>query len=168
MTYHSPLGFKTAHERRAIRARACNAALRGVRNRAHMTYSEGWNRWSGINQKRLAANGQYPPVADCSAFVTWCYWDATRPEETSDFVNGLGWGGGYTGTMVRHGEEVDLAHLLTGDAIFYGGSFSVPQHVALHIGDGHVVSMGLEGDPRVYPINLNGALSVTQARRFIR
>lgn len=168
MSYQSPLGFDGAHQRRAIRHKAYKAAMLGVQHKAQMRYSEGWDRWSGIAHDRRAYKHEFPAVADCSAFVTWCLWDATRAERSGDFVNGLGWDGGYTGTMTRNGVEVAEKDLITADAVFYGGSHAIPAHVAIYIGDGKVVSHGLQGDPRVYPLNLNGALSINQFRRYIR
>jgi cell wall-associated NlpC family hydrolase len=71
--------------------------------------------------------------------------------------------------MTQHGEQVSFASLLAADAIFYGGSMEIPAHVALYVGDGKVISHGgVAGDPQVYPINLFGALPLTQARRYIR
>ena len=168
MGYHSPLGFNSARQRRAIRSKAYAAALCGYNHRNQMTYSEGWNRWSGISENRRAYKHEFPPVADCSAYTTWCLWDATRAERSGDFVNGLNWRGGYTGTMTQHGVEVPLDKLLTADLIFYGGTHSIPAHVAIYIGAGKVVSHGQQGDPRIYPLNLYGALPLNQARRYIR
>jgi len=51
-------------------------------NSAHFNYTEG--------PLRMSAIGVYPPQfpinADCSAFVTWCYWIAG-----ADDPNGLGY-----------------------------------------------------------------------------
>lgn len=168
MSYHSPLGFNDGHQRYAIREKAYTAARVAYDHRSEITYTEGWQRWSGIIGHRRAYLHEFPRFIDCSAFVTWCLWDATRAEKSGDFVNGLGWGGGYTGTMTRHGEHVSLDALKTADAVFYGGSFDVPAHVALYIGSGKVISHGMEGDPRIYPLNLNGALSLNRAIRYIR
>jgi cell wall-associated NlpC family hydrolase len=168
VSYHSPLGFNGAHQRRAIRQKAYHAALTGVQHRAQMHYSEGWNRWSGIAHDRRAFRHGFPEAADCSSFVTWCLWDATRAEGTGDFVNGLRWEAGYTGTMTQHGIEVAEADLLTADVVFYGGTHSVPAHTAIYIGAGKVVSHGQQGDPKVYPVNLYGALPVNHFRRYIR
>lgn len=142
------------------------AALTAERHRAHITYTEQERRWSGIAEGRRAYKKEFPLYADCSAFATWCYWDATRAEKTGDFVNGARWAAGFTGTMVQHGERVE--NLLTGDAVFYGGALSVPAHVAIYIGKSLVVSHGMQGDPRVYPLDLNGALPINQYRRYIR
>jgi cell wall-associated NlpC family hydrolase len=168
MAYRSPLGFNDGHQRYVIREKAFTAARVAYEHRSEMTYTEGFRRWSGITEHRRAYKHEFPPYADCSAFVTWCLWDATRAEKSGDFVNGLGWAGGYTGTMTQHGEPVDLNALKTADAIFYGGSHEVPAHVALYIGSGKVISHGQEGDPRIYPIDLNGALPLNRAIRYIR
>jgi NlpC/P60 family len=168
MSYHSPLGFNNVHQRVAIRDKAYKAAIVGVRNRAHATYTESWERWSGIADNRRAYKHESPLFADCSAFATWCFWDATRAEKTGDFVNGLRWQAGYTGTMTRFGQRIEQKDLITADAVFYGGSEAVPAHVALYIGGGKVVSNGEQGDPRVYPLDLYGALPLNQFRRYIR
>jgi cell wall-associated NlpC family hydrolase len=168
MSYHSPLGFNSAHQRRAIREKAYAAAYTALEHKSQMTYSEGWDRWSGIAHDRRAYRHEFPEVADCSAFFSWCIWDATRAEKSPDFVNGLRWEGGYTGTMTKFGERIEQRDLLTADAVFYGGSLAIPAHVAIYIGGGKVISHGMEGDPRVYPLNLNGALPITEFRRYIR
>ena len=70
-------------------------------NAQHFNYTEG--------PLRMSAIGVYPPQfpinADCSAFVTWCYWIAG-----ADDPNGLGYNHtGYTGTLLSHGLEIPLA-----------------------------------------------------------
>jgi cell wall-associated NlpC family hydrolase len=166
--FWSPLGFNNAKQRGAIRGKAFAAAYTGYLHRGHMTYTEGPSRWSGIAGHHRAYRHEYPPFADCSAFVTWCLWDATRAERTWDFVNGANWSGGYTGTMTQHGIDVSWGSLLMADAVFYGGSWSVPAHVAIYIGHGRVISHGMQGDPRVYPVNLYGALPIRRFKRYIR
>jgi cell wall-associated NlpC family hydrolase len=166
--YRSPLGFDNAKQRGKIRGKAFSAAYTGYLHHNQMTYTEGSLRWSGIDGHHRAYRHEFPPFADCSAFVTWCYWDATRAEKTWDFVNGDNWAGGYTGTMTEHGADVSGNELLMADAVFYGGSWSVPAHVALYIGKGKVISHGQPGDPRIYPLNLNGVLPITRFKRYIR
>jgi cell wall-associated NlpC family hydrolase len=169
MSYHSPLGFNRGLQRQRIREKAVKAALCAYNHRGSMSYSEGWDRWSGIAHGRRAYRHQFPEVADCSAFTTWCLWDATRAERTGDFVNGLHWQAGYTGTQTQHGEDVGgPGGLLIADLVFYGGSWDIPAHVAIYIGSGRVVSHGQPGDPRVYPTNLYGAMPITRAKRYIR
>lgn len=166
--YHSPLGFNNAEQRGAIRGKAWAAAYTAFNHRHSITYTEGTARWSGIDRKRRAYRRQFPYFADCSAFYTWCIWDATRAEGTWDFVNGYGWRAGYTGTMTQHGVDVNRGELLMADAVFYGRSWSVPSHVAIYIGHGKVISHGMQGDPRVYPMNLYGALPIIRYKRYIR
>ena len=88
---------------------------------------------------------QFPTYADCSSFATWCYDAAGAPDP-----NGLGYNGaGYTGTLFPRG--VETATAAPGDLVFYGGSEAVPAHVAIAVGDGHVVSHGSEIGPLLVP-----------------
>lgn len=150
---------------------AIQALLRAARvayaNRAHMTYTEGSLRWSGIADQRRSVDGQYPPDADCSAFVTWCYWDATRFLDLPDVLNGAAWGAGYTGTLTAHGLHVAVADTIPGDICLYGGTEWVPQHATMTIGGGRVISFGHQGDPGIYPVNLNGELPIVGIRRYL-
>jgi len=165
----SAIGLHTARQRRAVRDKAFKAAYQGYLDRGHTVYTEGFRRWSGIEEDRRAYKHESPLHADCSAFVTWCLWDATRAERLGDFVNGLHWGGGYTGTMTQHGQDIgSYKSLLTADAVFYGGSWEVPAHVAIYIGDGKVISHGMQGDPRIYNLNLGGALPIIRYKRYVR
>lgn len=166
--YHSPLGFNSAKQRGAIRGKAWAAAYTAYLHHTHINYTEGSSRWSGINDHRRAYRHEYPQFMDCSAFVTWCLWDATRAEKSGDFVNGAGWSGGYTGTMTQHGIDVNGGDLLMADVVFYGGSWSIPAHTAIYIGNGRVISHGMQGDPRIYPTNLFGALPIRRFKRYIR
>jgi NlpC/P60 family len=154
-----------AAKRYNSRQRAVRSAYIGYRYRASIHYTQRSQRWYAIRNRIHANEGQYPIWADCSAFVTWCYWDATRLYRLSDFVNGAGWRAGFTGTMVRHGRIVQPGNLLTGDSIFYGGPWSRPTHVAIYVGNGRVISHGSESGPLLLhyayrPIN--------HCRRFIR
>lgn len=165
----SPLGLNNVHDRIKIRNNVCKAAILGAKNRSHMIYTEGPARWSGIAQNKIAARGEFPPAADCSAYVTWCFWTYTRHfRYIGDFVNGLNWTAGYTGTMTQHGQDIKYSDLIHADVVFYGGSWAIPAHTALYIGNGQVVSHGQQGDPRVYPVNLYGALPITRYKRYIR
>lgn len=106
------------------------AANLGVTLHREMTYSEAANRWSGITERRRSILDQVPPSCDCSAFATWCYWDATRWLGLPDVVNGQAWAAGYTGTMIQHGRGIELASAQAGDLVFYG-EVSDPYHVAV-------------------------------------
>jgi cell wall-associated NlpC family hydrolase len=164
--YHSPLGLN-GHQRQRARDIAVFAAVTAYRHRQEMIYTEGAARWSGINDHRLGYKHEFPRAADCSAFVTWCLWNACEHFHIrSDIVNGAMWQAGYTGTMVEHGQRVSLDRLLPGDAVFYAGTPQVPQHTAIYIGSGRVVSHGQQGDPSVLPVDLG--LPINQARRYIR
>jgi NlpC/P60 family len=164
--YVSPIGLDR-NERRRARDLACYAAIVAYKHRAEMVYTEGPARWSGIDDHRLGYKGEFPRAADCSAFTTWCLWNGVEHFRIKqDIVNGEEWREGYTGTMVQHGVEVDVKHLLTGDAIFYGGTRDVPQHVCLYMGWGRVMSHGSPGDPSLLPIDFG--MPFNQARRYIR
>lgn len=154
-----------AKKRYNARQRAVRAAVLGYRHRGSVHYTQRSARWQGIRESDHAAEGDYPNNADCSAYVTWCYWDATRLYKLGDFVNGAGWRAGFTGTMVRHGVQVSYNKLITGDAIFYGGTWSRPHHVAIYIGRGLVISHGSESGPLLLKWNYR---HVNHCRRFIR
>lgn len=153
-------------QRAAIRSKCMDACMVAYHHAGIMRYSEGADRWSGINLRRRAYLNEYPPAADCSGCQAWIYWDATRAERLGDFVNGLNWSGGYTGTMTKHGSVVDRHELLRGDSVFYGGTHEVPAHVAMYIGNGRVFSHGSPGGPRILSINYRP--DINQYRRYIR
>jgi cell wall-associated NlpC family hydrolase len=164
--YHSPLGLG-GRERKRARDIAVYAAMMGYRHRGQMIYTEGGARWSGIDDRRLGYKGEFPRAADCSAFVTWCIWNACEHFHIKhDIVNGANWREGYTGTMVEHGQRIGFHQLLPGDAVLYAGSSSVPQHTAIYVGHGRVVSHGHQGGPLLLPVELG--LPLNQARRYIR
>lgn len=85
-----------------------------------------------------------PGNTDCSAFATWCYKSAKCRDP-----NGLGYSWiGYTGTLVKHGHRLSSkGQLIYGDLVFYGGSRSVPGHVAVYVGQGKVISHGSSPGP---------------------
>ena len=167
--YTSPLGL-SPHDRAVARLRASYAAMVGVARRGVTTYTEGGLRWDGINNHRnpWGHPRQSPHYADCSAFVTWAIWVATRDWHLHDFVNGQSWQAGYTGTMTEHGVGINGGSLIHADVVMYGGSWWVPQHTAIYVGNGRVVSHGQQGDPQVYPVDLYGALPITRFIRYIR
>lgn len=165
--YRSPLGLNES-ERRSIRGTMAEAAHFVVEHKP--LYTEGAYRWDGIANHRRYQNHQGPRYADCSAVCTWYAWTSTRHwPQIGDFVNGENWNYGYTGTMTQHGIDVNNDELLTGDMVFYGGSYSVPAHVAMCVGNGKVISHGgMRGDPQVYPTDLYGVLPITRYKRYIR
>lgn len=153
-------------QRAAIRSKCMDACMVAYHHAGIMRYSEGADRWSGINLRRRAYLNEYPPAADCSACQAWIYWDATRAEKLHDFVNNTDWQYGNTTSMVRHGENISRHLLLRADAVFYGGSGSEPAHVAMYIGNGRVFSQGSPGGPRILAINYRS--DINQYRRYIR
>lgn len=165
----SPLGL-TATERYHARQRAKRAAMLGYNRRGSIHYTQGAARWQGINLRCRSADGQYPHNCDCSSFSTWCLWDATVINRLWDFVNGAHWTAGFTGTMTQHGSRVNSGYLLVGDLVFYGGSSSVPSHVAIVVVGGRVnrarvVSHGSESGPLLLQANYR---PINHIRRFIR
>jgi cell wall-associated NlpC family hydrolase len=166
--YKSPFGLN-GKERQRAREIAVYAAMVAYHNRDHMIYSEGSARWSGIDDHRLGYKGEFPRVTDCSGFDTWALWNAFEHFHIhGDHVNGEGWREGYTGTMTQHGIGVHLNALLPADSIFYGGTVRIPQHVAIYVGSGRVVSHGHQGGPLLLPMDLGHELPIVQARRYIR
>lgn len=77
----------------------------------------------------------YPDVprhTDCSGYVTWVYYQAGLPDP-----NGLGFTGGFTGSLVARGVAVRPgAPLHIGDLVFNGPSASNTTHVSIYIGHG--------------------------------
>lgn len=145
------------------RRRIKRAAMLSYRYRGSVHYTQGAARWQGISRRRRGRKGQYPNYADCSSLATWCYWDAVIDYGCRDFVNGAGWQAGFTGTMVRHGKRIPRPRNV-GDLVFYGGSLSLPSHVAIYVGRGLVVSHGSERGPLLVPWNYR---PVMQVRRYL-
>lgn len=79
----------------------------------------------------------YPDVprhTDCSGYVTWVFYQAGLPDP-----NGLGFSGGFTGTLVVHGVPISptsATHLHIGDLIFNGPSANNTTHVSIYVGHG--------------------------------
>lgn len=164
--YRSPIGLSGPQRQRA-REIAVYAAMVAYHHRAEMIYTEGPARWSGIDDHRLGYKGEFPRAADCSAFGTWALWNGLEHFHIhQDIVNGADFREGYTGTMTRHGIEVPFNALLPADLIFYAGTREIPQHVAIYVGRGRVISHGRPGDPSLLPIEIG--LALNQARRYIR
>jgi cell wall-associated NlpC family hydrolase len=127
-----------------IRRKIAKAAHAGVVNRAqvHYTREEG-TRMEGITAERRPPD--YPRYADCSSFVIWCYWAAGAPDP-----NGTDYQGGWSGSLLRRGDEVKVANAAVGDIAFYGTSRSDIGHVTVYVGNGRCVSHGQEEGPKLY------------------
>lgn len=73
-----------------------------------------------------------PRHTDCSGYASWVYYEAGLPDP-----NGLGYTGGFTGTLVRGGAPIKPnGPLHIGDLIFNGPSASNTTHVSVYIGRG--------------------------------
>lgn len=141
-------------------AEAANAARQGAEATAiRMFVAEMYwllaHRWSYIyKQYRPMPASMRLAIArrrlDCSSTVTLAAKAAGWPDP-----NGMGYNGyGYTGTLARHGEWVSSPR--AGDLAFYGGSRSVPAHVAAVVDDGSwVISFG-HTPPTKYRLRYRG------------
>lgn len=91
---------------------------------------------------------------DCSEAVTRWY----RMGGASD-PNGAGYDGtGWTGTLKQHGRRVRIPRLA--DLVFYPN----PEHIALFVGRGLVMSMGSDPGPQPLPWRYR---RVSEIRRYI-
>lgn len=164
----------TERQRRHARNRAAQAALLGWRNRGNVHYDQGQHRFDGIAKHRDASKGQYPAVADCSAYATWCLWNGLYlPFEKPDVVNALFWRYGNTGSMIRQGRSIKwTGHMRKGDVVFYAYQGTTPTHCAIMVGrdPNHskgkpmVVSHGSESGPLYLPYDYR---RIVQVRRHI-
>ena len=138
----------------AARNRAIVAAQTGLKNAAALHYSEGSDRWQGIQNHDIPP--KFPTEADCSSFVTWCLWNALNPLGIKDVVNGSGWKAGYTGTLLKHGKKIDIHSAIPGDVIIYGAPGSTGAHTVIVVTAGPnptVISNGSEAAPLHLPWN---------------
>jgi hypothetical protein len=158
------------HDQRVIaRHLTVHAALVGLRHAPAVHYTQGSERWEGIAQRKIAAAGEYPRHADCSAFATWCLWNGLHlPFGVKDVVNGLHWDAGFTGTMAANGRRVEhLDNVRRGDCVLYGAGPTY-EHVAIVVGRKNgkpvVVSHGSEPGPFLLPFDYRPP---AQIRRYI-
>ncbi len=159
----TPVTLLTYDRSKAVKD-AQQAAVLGLHHKGHIEYTEGPLRWSGIAHHRVAASGEYPLHADCSAYVTWCLWNALKVAYgRADTVNGEHWQAGYTGTMLEHGRVVSTPE--PGDAVIYGEGWP-GQHVAIYTGGGLVVSHGNSEGPKLLPWNQMG-IPVLAIHRYL-
>lgn len=108
-----------------------------IANRAGSVYTQEWpGRWHMV----VSPPGTWPPEADCSGFVTGLAKWAGAGDP-----NGLGYTGGYTGTLLTHCNHILLAQTRMGDLIVYGpgaGSHVVYVMERLPLNDFYVASFG--------------------------
>lgn len=155
-----------ANQRTELRRVVLRSARVHLLHAAAAHYTEGSLRWWGITHQDRSIKGQFPLYSDCSSAFTFWHWDASRWLKLGDYLNGAGWTAGYTGTLAARGVRIDEDQLMAGDAVFYGGSLSVPAHVAVALGDGRVISNGSEVGPLLLPTHYRP--DVIQFRAFIR
>ena len=155
-------GLSPRHVRQAVDG-TLQAAIVGLKHANQQHYTQGELRWSGIDRHRVASRGEFPFWSDCSAFVTWCFWNGLFLRgHHSDIVNGQRWRAGYTGTLLEHGRSVRSP--IPGDAIIYGSSWP-GEHTALYTGGGLVVSHGGDPGPQLLPWRYRG--DILSIRRYI-
>jgi cell wall-associated NlpC family hydrolase len=154
------------------RHEATSVLLRGVsllmRDPAAVHYTMGPDRWSAFNENLRIVRGQCLTHGDCSSTTSWLLKNALdHVHHHADVVNGAHWRAGYTGTQFAHGRRVVHDYnLRIGDLIFYGGSSTVPEHVAMYVGGGKVFSHGGEGGPYILALDYRPDRHRGNARRY--
>ena len=124
-----------------IRRRIAKAAHTGYVNRDEVHYTQvAGARMEGITDQRRPPD--FPRSADCSSFAIWCYWAAGAPDP-----NGTDYHGGWSGSLLQKGKEVEIDEAEMGDIAFYGPSHSDIGHVTVYVGNGKCVSHGQESGP---------------------
>jgi cell wall-associated NlpC family hydrolase len=160
----------TPEERVRARRLIKFAAVAAVSHKDEIHYTQGPPRWQGIDKKIRCYPGtvRYPTQADCSAFVTWLYWNALKSHINKgfpDILNGARWQAGYTGTLLQHGRVLHSGvPALVGDLVIYG-SGGTGKHVAVYIGNGMVASHGSEAAPLILPWNYRK--DIQSVRRYL-
>jgi peptidoglycan hydrolase-like protein with peptidoglycan-binding domain len=136
---YDTIGIVTAHAR-ALQGRMvyCNyGSLSSCGSRWN------WPAWPDV-----------PRHTDCSGYVTWVYYQSGLPDP-----NGLGYTGGYTGTLITHGVSVPRgAPLHIGDLIINGG-WPSGSHVSIYIGHGLSSGHGRFGI-QIHQWNYRAVLSI--------
>lgn len=163
----NPSGLSAAHRIKA-RDLTMQAMALVLAHKSSVHYSQGASRWSGINNHDRAWKGQYPTECDCSATDTWALWCGLTHFARFvhvDIVNGAKWRAGFTGTMTKHGRSVLHMTLQRADQVFYGGTRSIPEHVATYIGGGLVISHGSEPGP--FKLSMHYRRDIVDIRRYI-
>jgi hypothetical protein len=159
-----------ANQRTKVRELVKNAAMLGYRNKGNVHYTQGNQRWQGIDRNMKAARGQYPRYADCSAYVTWCEWNGLSYYGVKDVVNQLRWKGGYTGTLLKCGKRIyKIKNVRVGDCVIYGRPGTNGKHASIVVGRKNgvpmVISHGSESGPHYVKYNYRN--DVMQIRRYI-
>lgn len=158
------------HQRHIARELALQSMQLVLAHPGAVHYTQGPERWDGIDLKLDPRKGQYPKHGDCSSTTTWALWVALHLRfGLADIVNGDRWEGGYTGTMAQHGRQVQRRdNAIRGDLVLYGPAPAF-EHVVMVEGWWHdkcyVISHGSEAGPFELPIDYRG--DIGQIRRYI-
>lgn len=159
-------GLSEAH-REEVRRVILEGVRLLMRDPASVHYTQGPERWQGIDQHLRIANRQCITYGDCSSTATWLLWNGlTHVHPTiKDVVNGANWRAGYTGTMASHGKLVRHdSSIKVGDLVLYGPRPTF-EHVAVAIGGGRVLSHGGEAGPFILPIDYRSDRG--EVRRYV-
>lgn len=152
------------------RLHARQTILRGVsllmRDPASVHYTQGPQRWQGIDKHLTINADQCITQGDCSSTATWLLWNALFVSYgVRDVVNDEAWRAGYTGTIAQNGKRVVHDYSIkVGDLILYGRGPTY-EHVTVAIGGGRCFSHGGEAGPFLLPIDYRADRA--QVRRFI-
>lgn len=131
---YPPGGNPAERMRRAVVA----YAVWGYNHRGEIGYAE-FRPMAHLNELE-----HLPETEDCSTFATKAYKFAGAPDP-----NGLGYSGaGNTTTEREHGHVVPLSAAQPGDLAQYQG----PDHVAVYVGGGRVISHGSAIGPLLLPV----------------
>ena len=102
-------------------------------------------------------NYNVPPGAtDCSGLVICAFKRAGWGDPSGEGYNGSG----NTSTLRAHGKKVGIATIQRNDLVHYND----PDHVALYVGDGMVISHGKQGDPVLVKMTYRPVYEVTRNR----
>lgn len=124
-----PIGTQAG---RSLRDKIVKVAIRAYNEREHYVY-----RQYRPMAKDLFSEEAYTKT-DCSSFTTLVFKAAGAGDPNGSAYNYNGYG--YTGTLVHIGEWT--TDPLPGDLAFYGGTKSVPGHVAIYIGNDECIGFG--------------------------
>lgn len=161
MSSYSGLSWAKRREARRIVLDGVNLLWN---NRGQLQYTQGPDRWQGINLDLRVDRHRYPTQSDCSSSSTWILWNALHVKYgLGDIVNGANWKAGYTGTILTHGKTVsDWKNILPGDLLVYGAGTG--EHVVVCTGGGYAFS---HGGPGAYKLPLNYRGGPYRIRRVI-
>jgi hypothetical protein len=156
-------GLSRSHRARA-RELGLIACQKTLNHKGEVHYTQGPQRWEGIDEGLKGWKGQFPKHADCSAFATWVLWNGLDHYDMHDIVNGQKWKAGYTGTLAEHGKRIHGARKPL-DLVLYGYGWPY-EHVAVVAHDTRFVySHGSEAGPFYLPIDYRPDRA--QVRRYI-